>query len=178
MPTRIPARNVTGDQIYRGTAVSGEDVQHVRKAWPDRVDFAAKAIGPAVVTTEALLSLTPSRDAVDGSAVTSIAVTAGKRLRLTALTLTVRNTGTAAIVPVEIFVRVNPSGAAAVTSPIQYMMGAANPAATLQTMGFAHVLVHDGIEIPAGAQFGISHVSRNTTNGVLNVVAYGFEYLP
>jgi hypothetical protein len=27
--TRIPARNATGDQIYRGTQVGGEDIQHV-----------------------------------------------------------------------------------------------------------------------------------------------------
>ena len=29
MSTRVPARNVTGDQVYRGTAVGGEDIQHI-----------------------------------------------------------------------------------------------------------------------------------------------------
>jgi hypothetical protein len=150
----------------------------VEEVFPNRVEVSIRALNIAVVTTEALLSMVIARDGVEAGAATTQTATASKRLRIESITVYTRNTGTAAIVPVEVYMRSNPAGTVTAASPIEASLGAANPAATLQTMGFAHLLFEKALELPAGRSFGFSQISRNTTNGVVSVIARGFEYTP
>lgn len=139
-----------------------------------RVMFTA-ACTPATagVTTEALLSLNVTRDGAASSALTTIPVTANKRLRLTQLVATVR--ASAAVASWSRFtLRVNPSGAATATSQTVMVCEVGTPA---QVIGATATVVVplDGHEFTGAFQFGLSHIAAATT--VLETVTLvGYEY--
>jgi hypothetical protein len=138
-----------------------------------RVIKTYRAINFTSSSTEALITLTPSADGTDGSTGTTFAVTAGKRLRLTSLTIVTKNAG-AAVQGVIVRLRVNPSGAALVTSPVQGVAGAGTFIATTNVVGIGTVQFPDGIELSGTMQLAISQIGTATAGNDVELV--GFEY--
>ena len=139
-----------------------------------RVMFSAACTpGTAGVTTEGLLSLNVTRDAAAPAALTSIPVTANKRLRLTQLIVTVR--ASAAVASWSRFtLRANPSGAATATSQTVAVVEVGTPA---QVIGATQTVVVplDGLEFTGAFQLGLSHIASATT--VLETATLvGYEY--
>jgi hypothetical protein len=142
-----------------------------------RTQFAAATVigGVACVTTEAMLSMVPVRAGVAAAGATTIAVTSGKTLRLTAIVFSSRSTS-AAVLSARCALRMNPSGAAIATSPILAIASTTQQAAALAEAGDTCVVaLPDGIEISGTQQVGLSQVCSATT-GVVYASLIGFEY--
>lgn len=161
---------VTARGTQGGAALA---VQNLRDA--GRTMYAASsAAATAGVVAEALMTLTPVRDGVAGAGVTTLPVTSGKALRLSALVVTVR--ASAAVASWARFsLRMNPSGAVTATSPIIAQVEVGTPAQVIGATQTVPWDVPDGIEFTGAMQFGISHIAAATT--VLETVSLvGFEY--
>lgn len=139
--------------------------------------FVLRAVNFTAATTEALITLTPSRDNVEAATGTSFAVTATKRLVILGISICTRNAG-AAGQGVVVRVRVNPTGAALVTSPIAAQAGAGSPLAIANSVGCGGGQVSAGwpshIEISGNAQIAISQIGTATAGN--DVVLWGYEY--
>lgn len=135
------------------------------------VTLFAEAI--AGVAAAALVQLTPVRNGVAGNAGASHVVTAGKTLRLQALSVSTRAnaTGTAWA---RFAVRWNPSGAVTATSPILCVVEVAATATGTGFGGSRDVALPDGLEV-TGGQIGITQIGQATTN-INSVCLMGFEY--
>jgi hypothetical protein len=172
---RASAVSVTGpvtDTQLRASALSTRDLKDNA-----RTLFSAATVvaGVASVTTEAMLSLVPTRAGVAAAGATSIAATSGKTLRITAIVFSTRSTS-AAVLSGRCVLRMNPSGAAVATSPILAILSATQQAAALAEGGDTCVLpLPDGIEISGTQQIGLSQVCSATT-GVVYASIIGFEY--
>lgn len=164
---------VDGPAITKGTQGSnGLTVQELKDA--GRVIKTYVATATAGVTSEALLTLTPYADLAAGSTGTSFAVTAGKRLRLQSLVVTWRN-NTAAAGGVTIRFRTNASGAAIVSSPVQFAVNATTTGATIG-QGATNILIFpDGFELSGAMQFGLTQLAVGAVVG-LDVSVIGYEY--
>jgi len=139
-----------------------------------RTAFAATANAAAGVVAEAMLQVIPVRAGVAGAGVTSIAVTAGKKLRLTAIVCSFL-TGAAALNVSRFFLRTNPSGAVVITSPLLWVIELAPPSATSGVGNWATADFPDGMELSGTDQVGISHIAGAVTNTEW-VALVGFEY--
>lgn len=142
-----------------------------------RTQFSACTVigGVACVTTEALLSMVPVRAGVAGGGSTTIAVTSGKTLRLTAIVFSTRSSS-AAVLSGRCALRMNPSGAVTASSPILAIAATTQQAAALAEAGDTCVVpLPDGIEISGTQQVGLSQVCSATT-GVAYATLIGFEY--
>jgi hypothetical protein len=142
-----------------------------------RTQFSAATVigGVTCVTTEALLSMVPVRAGVAGAGATSISVTSGKTLRLTAIIFSTRSTS-AAVLSGRCALRMNPSGAVTASSPILAIASTTQQAAALAEAGDTCVVpLPDGIEISGTQQVGLSQVCSATT-GVVYATLIGFEY--
>lgn len=128
----------------------------------------------AGVTSEALMTLTPVRDGVAGTAGTTLTITSGKRFRVTGLLASVR--ASAAVASWAAFtLRFNPSGAATATSPVVLQGEVGTPTQVIGATATINFDIPDGIELFSAGQFGITHVAAATT--VLETVSLvGFEY--
>lgn len=128
----------------------------------------------AGVTSEALMTLTPVRDGVAGTAASTLTITSGKRFRITGLLASVR--ASAAVASWAGFtLRFNPSGAATATSPVIMQGEVGTPTQVIGATATINFDIPDGIELFSAGQFGISHVAAATT--VLETVSLvGFEY--
>ena len=158
--------------VAKGTQGSNAlAVQEMKDA--GRVSFTAVGSVVAGVTTEALMTLTPVRTVTAGTAATTLTVTAGKTLRLTALILSIRNTSTV-ISGAIVRVRMN-SGAVTVTSQEVFSAAVSTLSATTGVTGSVCIEFADGFEISGTTQFGISQLSSATTC-TLDVALIGFEY--
>jgi len=128
-------------------------------------------------TTEAMITLTPSRNFVNGATGTSLTITANKRFVLLGLSITTRNAG-AAVQGVVVRVRVNPSGAAITTSPVVCVLGTGTFSATANVVSSVATPISCGwpclIEMADPAQIGISQVGTATANN--DVCLWGYEY--
>ncbi len=127
----------------------------------------------AAATIEGLISLTPITDGVAGTAATTFTVTAGKRLRIQSISLTVRNVA-AAQQSVLVHMRQTNTGAVATTSPLIVTLAAASPSAVANIVGFAEVSFPDGMEFSGTEQIGVSQVGTATLNNVITII--GYEY--
>lgn len=167
---------VTAPALTKGTQGSnGFSVQNLKDA--GRTLFSACTVigGVTAVTTEALLTLTPTRAGVAGTAGTSIQATAGKTLRITGIVFSTRSTS-AAVLSGRCALRMNPSGAATATSPIIAIAATTQQAAALAEAGDTCVVpIPDGIEISGTQQIGLTQVCSATT-GVVYASLIGFEY--
>jgi hypothetical protein len=177
--------------IVNGSASGvGQDVGSTSKGgYVELIDSAGKLQGAAktrfvlyavnftAATTEALITLTPSRDNVDGSTGTSHAVTAAKRLVLLGVCITTRNAG-AAVQGVVVKVRVNPSGAATATSPIVAIVGAGTSSATANVVASQCTPISQSppalYEISGTNQIGISQIGTATAGNEVSL--WGYEY--
>lgn len=141
-----------------------------------RVIYSAATViaGVTAVTTEALLTLTPTRDGVAGTPAGTLPITAGKRLRATSLIVGCISTS-AAVLSGRVTLRMNPSGAAVATSPILVIMPLSIPAALAQVGDWVNVPIPDGIEFSGTHQFGITQVFSATT-GTVWASLIGYEY--
>jgi hypothetical protein len=128
----------------------------------------------AGVTTEALLSLTPYAASVAGTAATSFAVTSGKTLRLQSIVLTWRN-NTAAAGGVTIRFRINATGTAIVTSPVQFALNATTSLATIGSGTTSTFIFPDGFEISGTQQFAVTQLAVTAVVG-LECTILGYEY--
>lgn len=131
------------------------------------------AVGITGSVSEALVTLTPYRDLTAGTATTTFAVTAGKRLRLQLLMLTWRN-NTAAAGGVTIHLRLN-AGAVAVTSPIHGTLNASTALATVGSGTTTWVDLPDGLELSGTMQLGITQSAVTAVVG-FDVNLVGYEY--
>jgi hypothetical protein len=132
------------------------------------------AVNFTAATSEALLSLTPQRDFAAGTPGTSMTVTPGKRLRIAAIAVAMRNAA-AAVQGIECRLRISVSGAVTVASPLVAVVAAGTSAATANVAGFAGD-DFDTIDLPASAQIGVSQLGTATAGNTL--VVRGYEYTP
>lgn len=141
-----------------------------------RVLFVASYSSAAPPTADTAVNVTPARDGVAGAAVASIPITAGKRLRIEAIVLSCR--ATAATLPwAKAVLRMNPTGAAAIGSPLVFHLVAAGNAAAIGNAASAFADIPDGVEFSGAMQLGLS-ISGNVATNQVDVTIIGFEYTP
>lgn len=172
-----PNSAVTPPAITKGTqGATGFTTQPLRDAGRVRFSAATVIAGVTAVTTEALLTMTPVRDAVAGSAATTFAVTSNKKLRLTHIVVGYVLTSSANT-SMRFALRCNPSGAVAVTSPIELIVpfGAQTTTATTQMGTQIAVPIPEGFEYAGTHQLGLSLVASATTATVWASLV-GYEY--
>lgn len=166
----------TGPTLTKGTqGASGYSVQDLKDA--GRVIFSAATViaGVTAVTTEALLTMVPTRDGVAATTATSHAVTSGKRLRITSMTAGFISTA-AAVLSMRFALRMNPSGAVTATSPILRIIPVSQQAAALAQAGNEMTIdFPDGIEFSGTHQIGVTQIGSAAT-GTCWVSLTGFEY--
>ena len=130
-------------------------------------------------STEAVLTLTPTRDGVAGSTYTTIPVTSGKRLVLIGMTVFMKNAG-AAVQWVRCTLRMNPAGAAVAASPVMALCAAgSNTAVAQNTSGQGFILLSSGypcmMEFSGTQQLAVAQISQGSTAGN-DMVLWGYEY--
>jgi hypothetical protein len=144
----------------------------------------------ATAATDALLTVTESRDGAATTTFTSKVITSGKRLRLQACHLTYEIGGTtvANLRPIYIRIRVNTAGAATTSSPLVATLGVvpsvtySTPAALVGGGANQEYTFPDGFEFLGDGtkQIGISAIApgwvTTTTLPTLTMSIIGFEY--
>ena len=161
--------------LTKGTqGATGVSTQDLKDA--GRVIFSAAVViaGVTTVTTEALLSMVPTRDGVAGAAIATFPVTANKRLRITGVTVGFISTAVA-VLSMRFALRMNPSGAATATSPILRILALDSGAALAQAGNGMTVDFPDGIEFSGTHQFGLTQIG-NAITGTCWASITGFEY--
>lgn len=178
--------------ILNGSASGvGADVGSTSKGlYHEPVDSTGKLAGAAktrvvlyasnftAATTEALITLTPSRDNVDSTTGTSFAVTSGKRLVILGVCASTRNAG-AAVQGLVVKIRVNPSGTVTATSPLAGPpIGVGTSSATANVANSQCTSVSQGwpavIELSGTNQIGISQIGTATAGNDISL--WGYEY--
>lgn len=153
---------------------TGITTQPLRDAGRVYTVFTATAI--TCVTVEALVTMIPYRDLVAGGGATTFAVTAGKRLRLTSITVTCRATSTVAV---HGLVRVRfLAGTVLVTSPVHLSVGVGCSNITPAVIGHAlstTIPFPDGLELSGTMQLGCTQLFSAAT-ATVDVQISGFEY--
>jgi hypothetical protein len=160
------------------------------------IDAGRVAIGWTVsqfqftAATDALLTVTESRDGAATTTFTSKVITSGKRLRLQACHLTYEFAGTtvANLRPIYVRIRINTAGAATTASPLVCTLGVApdvvySTAAILLGGGVSQEYTFpDGFEFLGDGtkQIGITAIApgwvTTTTLPILTMSIVGFEY--
>lgn len=167
--------SVVGPTLTKGTqGASGFSVQPLRDAGRTLCAFTASAL--ATVTTEALVSLTPYRDLVAGSAATTHAVTSGKRLRLQTLVVTSRATSTVNVGGLVRFRML--AGTVLVGSPVHASLGVMSSNLATAVIGNAQSFSFnfpEGFELSGSMQFGLTQLFSATT-AAIDVHVLGYEY--
>jgi hypothetical protein len=126
---------------------------------------------PAVAET--LVSLTPFTDGTAGAVGTSFVVTAGKRLRIQAILLSITN-ATAAIHATEATLRMSATGVVTTASPIIGAVGVSTAAATASLSSSQGQAFPDGVELSGTMQFGVSANGIALAGSTVTVI--GYEY--
>jgi len=164
--TNLPLTVAKGSQ--GAVAIPTQDLVDSGRVY---VNFAA--IGVTGSTTEALVSLTPYRDLAAGTAATTHAVSAGKRLRLQQMVVTWRN-NTAVAGGVTCRLRLL-AGAVLVGSPVHASANATTTAATIGSGATTTVDFPDGLELSGTVQLGVTQIAVGAVVG-FDVNLIGFEY--
>jgi hypothetical protein len=164
---RAIERVIGADTVYEHAVRRPEDISPV----PVQIKF----FGTAPATADTLLTIVKATSHVDAAGTTSIAVTAGKTLRITGIAVSLKaNAAAAAFCTVTI--RVNPSGAAVIGSPIQFRVDLGNTAATIGAADkFSMTLPEGSMELSGAMQLGISLAAQATTN-IVSINLLGYEY--
>jgi hypothetical protein len=139
------------------------------------VNAATAIAGVTAVSSEALLSLNVSRDGAATAGVTTIAVTSGKKLRIIGITAGVISTA-AAVISARVALRLNPSGAVSVSSPVLTILAMSQQAAALAQAGDSQTMMFpEAIEISGTMQVGLSQICSATTGTVwASLIAYEY----
>lgn len=164
--------NGTGWDRIRGDINNGLIVTRNQDTGRSLIIIGATAV--AGVTTEALLTLTKYTNGVAGTAATSIAVSAGKILRIMSMNVTERNTSAAAGA-VQIRLRMNPTGASLLTSPVQCSALASTSVAVTGQGGQSFTNFPEGIELSGTMQISISQLAVAAANQ-FDIQLIGYEY--
>jgi hypothetical protein len=129
----------------------------------------------AAVADTLLTTLVVNRAGIATTGQTSIAVTAGKTLRLTSVILSLRTT-TLALPFGTLTLRMNPTGAAVLASPVVSQFSiSGNAAAAGNTGSLSFDLGDEGMEFSGLQQIGFSF-SNNVNTNVTSVSVIGYEY--
>lgn len=137
--------------------------------------FATASGGVTGVSTEALLSMVPVTGFVAAAAATAFTVTAGKTFRIQMITMSVRANATANMAQVRL--RVNTGGTVITTSPLIVQLTCPAVASVAQVGTTEVATFPDGLDIPAGASFGLGQFCTVTTAAPLvDACIVGYEY--
>lgn len=161
--------------LTKGTqGATGVSTQDLKDA--GRVQFSAATVvaGVAGVAVEAVLSMVAVRDGVAVAGATTFAVTAGKKLRITHCIVGFISTA-AAVVSVRALLRINPTGAAIVTSPIIFPIPLPSAPAVIQQGNIWSVELPESFEFSGTHQFALSHIGSVATY-TLWAALIGYEY--
>lgn len=159
--------------LTKGTqGTTGVMTQDLKDAGRSRVAIIFQAAAPAVADT--LLTLVKMNAGVPAAGATSIGVTAGKTLRITAITLSLKaNAAVAAFATLTL--RTNPTGATLITSPSEFRLDVGATGATVGETDKVEVIFPDGIEFSGTETIGISLAAQAVTN-IISIGINGFEY--
>lgn len=165
-----------GPTLTKATqGATGYSTQDLKDAGRAIVNVSTATAGVTAVTTEAMLSLNVSRDGATTAVVTSIAVTGGKRFRITGVIASIRSTA-ATVLSGRVVLRLNPTGAAVATSPSVAIASMTQQAAALAEAGDTCVLTFaEAIEISGTMQVGLSQLCSGV-GGVVYASLIGYEY--
>lgn len=173
--TLSPNSPVTQATLTKGTqGATGVTTQDLKDSGRTHWSATTVIAGVATVTTEAMVTMVPTRAGVSAATTTSQTVTAAKRLRITSMTVGFISTA-AAVLSMRFGLRTNNAGAAIVTSPLIFIAPLSSGAALAQAGNQYNIPLPDGLEFSGNDQFGVSQVGSATT-GTCWVTLNGFEY--
>ena len=138
----------------------------------NRVEILFQAVAPA--TADTLLSMVKVTDGVAAGGATSIAVAAGKILRITGYEFSVQ-AGAAAAAFATLTLRQNPAGATLIGSQSFGRIDLGNTEAVVGAARAIQVPVPDGIEFEGANTLGCSLAAQAITN-VISITLRGYEY--
>jgi len=141
-----------------------------------KVQFQCIIANDTMTITDAVrTTLIPTRDYIAGSALATVPVTAGKKMRLTSWSMTVKAPSTTAVGG-QYTLRVNPTGAAIVTSPAVAIIGVGLVGTQVaQTATSNSIAFPDGgIELFGIQQFTVSGIGVASAGYSLSI--HGYEY--
>lgn len=184
MPVRLQAGDSAGalivgtvlpPAITKGTqGAVGFATQQLKDSGRTIVNAATAIAGVACVNAEAMLALDVSREGAATASLTSIAVTPGKRYRITGVVVGFISTA-AAVLSGRVSLRMNPAGAAVAASPILVTLPMSSGPAVAQQGNQMTVMFHEAIEISGTEQVGLSQVFSVAT-GTVWASLLGYEY--
>lgn len=126
-------------------------------------------------SSEALISLVSVKQGVSTAASTAYTVTSGKTLRVTSISVSVKENA-AAIAGLVARLRHATSGVVSTSSPVAYLLPEIRTsAATANLSAEDNVPIPDGIEFAAAQQIALTQVASSTTCNLM-VTVCGFEY--
>ena len=159
--------------ITKGTqGTVGITTQDLIDAGRARVSITFMAVAPAVADT--LLSLVKVTNGTAAAGATSIGVTAGKTLRITSITFSIKANAAAAAFATLTF-RQNPAGATVIGSTPETRIDVGNTAATIGAADKVEAIFPDGMEFSGTQTLGISLAAQAITN-IISISINGFEY--
>ena len=173
--TLKPLKTVSGviSQFQAGDSIDPQFVPMIITSVP--VSFSASQFTGS--TPESLLTLTPCKNYVNGTPGTSFQATSGKTLVLAGMSSSFFDAGGAGNVCGGVYrLRVNPTGAVTVTSPLVSLMGGGVPTLTKNVI--------DGNFVPLSTPPFVISISGTQSLGVTqegnganqNFLLWGFEY--
>lgn len=143
-------------------------------AGQNRTIFSAQLLGGTLTTADTLVSLTPYRASVAGTAAASLTVTAAKTLRIQSISLTIIGSATATATAASARLRYSNTTTVVTSGPVADEISV-NLAAVISNRGSANMAFgSDGFEIPAGSSLGVSVLG--IASGTYDVVIKGYEY--
>lgn len=128
--------------------------------------------GVTGVTTEALITMVPTRAGTSGSTATTFSPTAGKTFKIQNLSVTVA-ASTAAVQAARFYLRGVPTGTASATSPILAIAGTNTIAAVIGAQNTANIPLD--MDIPPGWSIGLTQVAT-LASGTVHATIQGYEY--
>jgi hypothetical protein len=142
--------------------------------------FYAVAAAAGATTVETAITLTKSSGTAATSTAASFVVTAGKRFKITHISVATRGNATATVQTTTFNFRINTAGAVTTAStPIILAVRSATPATASAWDRYSIELPADGLEIPGDGtlQFGITAAATFVTNApTWDVNIIGYEY--
>lgn len=169
-----PLPVVVGAALPAGTAALGKVA--VAPVGRSQVNFTAEAVAGA--TAETAVSVAKSVGLAAPTAATTHGPTTGKTLRITGITLTNVATATTANNH-RLRLRVNATGAATTTSPVQWSQRVGFNTATwaIAQTATLHVAIPDGLDIPSGGTCMVT-IQSVAANGTIDLSMTGIEFTP
>jgi hypothetical protein len=168
--------------IVKGTQnANGFSVQDLKDSGRTTLSWIVDRFA-STVATEALLTVTESRNGAATSTWTSVLVTSGKRLRIQHISAYLKTTTGTALQTCHIGIRFNTAGAATASSPLVWRGALGIPQATLLASWQSNWDIPDGLEFLGDGtkQIGISAIFPEWVTGsavaTLSLSCIAFEY--